>query len=584
MVGLYGSRLEHYSIEQVQRMLQDERIPAHTVASFLSLIQTTHQRFALDVDKAISLLKNSSSEQLASVLRVSKIKFPGTDGMRGLVSLPEVVTPVDCLVRYCSENQLTPLFCFVMVRAFLEQVKTVLHPLEMRICLGEDGRDAAVGHSLLPALLGALSAAGWAVDYLGVVPTPAVAAYSLDQQIPGIMLTASHNPASYNGLKFFVRGKKLYPEGPMGEYALSAQALAVVSSLGETFQMCPAAVPPVNTQGLQLLTECVATDLSEEEKRFLASCSITLDCAHGAVSSWYQMLLQNLGLFAEVLNVGLSEGSINNGCGAALLDGITSIRREGPYPLALAKRMVEKQSLDNTRQFGIAVDGDGDRAIVLVLEPESDTVRVLSGDELLVLLVRRLQDAGRTESGVSLTIESDPHTMQTLKRLYPDLTIRQTGVGDRWLFDNALLCGAEDSGHVVYPVSVGEHLLYSGNGLATGLSAIAAYRPQLLEHLCRTGVQKVVVKPVATQFWYVGSVLFEQVRNILLEVFAQDIEPVVCEEDADILAYRLYGRELLYARASGTEPKLQFVHPDLDDDRFEKASQAFRIACKPFQK
>lgn len=579
MVGLYGSNLEQRSLEQ---MLQEESLPADLVETFLSLIRTPDQDSAVDVDKAISLLKHCSLEQVASIVRVATIKFPGTDGMRGLVSFNEIVTPVESLVRYRTDALLTPMFCFVLVRAFLEQVKTVLHPVELRVCLGEDGRDAVAGHPLLPSILGALAAAGWTVDYLGVVPTPAVAAYSLDQQIPGIMLTASHNPATYNGLKFFVEGKKLYPQGPMGEYALSSQALQVAYSLGETFQVPPNALPPVCERGLELLTECVVLDLSEAEKKHLASCSLTLDCAHGAVSGWYQELFGRLGLSVEALNAELSEGNINNGCGAAHLDGLHAIKREGPYPLALAQRMVERQSLDDRLQFGIAVDGDGDRAIVLVLEPGSRELQVLAGDELLVLLIKRLQ--GRAESVASLTIESDPHTMQTLKRMYPDLTVRQKGVGDRWLVEDSLLCGAEDSGHVVFPVTVGSRILYSGNGLATALAAIATYQSALLSSFHRIGMRKVVVKPVATQFWYEGSSLFEEVRSLLEEVFAQDIERMVCEEDADILAYRLRGGELLYARASGTEPKLQFAYPDLDDDRFDKTSQAFRIACAPYQK
>lgn len=586
MVGLYKSELEELSMQEFLHASQAEGIPSSLVEKFLALIRSSRQSFAVDAEKALLLLKNSEEQHLPSLLRVSKIKFSGTDGMRGLVS-NQHQAPLQSVQLYRAEGLLTPLFCYVMVRAFIQRLKGTSRQTLKRICVGEDGRDVSARHPLLPSIAAAIEDEGWVLEYAGVVPTPAIAAYSLEQQSAAVMITASHNPAPYNGIKFFIDGRKLYPQGELGEYALTAQALQLASSLGETFQVARNAVPPVSENALRLLTDSIVADLSDAELATLKLCSITLDCAHGAVAAWYEQVFQKLGLFIEVLNSVIIEGSINNGSGAAYLDGLLSIKREGPYPLALARRMVEKQTLDNKTQFGIAVDGDADRGLLLVLEPDSPHIQILQGDEILMLMIGRLLGRGRTESVVSCTIESDPNTMQCLKHRFPQIEVRQKSVGDRWLVagvENSLLCGAEDSGHVVYPVQVGTRTLYTGNGLAVGLTAIANYQTELLSSCSRIGIRKAVVKPVATQFWYEGSALFEQVRHSIEEVFTQDVERVVFEEDADVLAYRLNGAELLYARASGTEPKLQFVYPHLRDDRFEKVVQAFRMACEPFQK
>jgi len=590
MVGFYGLGFKQFGIQDFRQAAQNEGIPATLVEKFLSLVSDSHQCFAVDLEKALSPLQNCPDDreslQLSSILRVSKIKFPGTDGMRGLVSGLKL-EPLESLLRYRNDGLLTPMFCYVMVRAFVKQLNKNAAADRTNSCIGEDGRDASSGHPLLPSLVAAVEDEGLSVEFLGVIPTPAVAAFSLDQGIGGIMITASHNPAVYNGIKFFVEGRKLYPDGEMGEYALSLQALQLASSLGKSFQIREKEIPAVADGALELLTDSVIGDLDAHEIAVLRSSSITLDCAHGAVSAWYEDVFQKMGLFVEVLNAGISEGTINEGCGAAVLDGMQSIKRQGPYPLALARRMVEKQTLDNKTQFGIAVDGDADRGLVLVLHPGSPEVILLQGDEILLLLVKRLKDRGREASVVSLTIESDPRTEQALKRVYPGIQVLQKGVGDRWLtsgLEAGLLCGAEDSGHVIQPVKVGEKLLYSGNGLASGLVAVANYCADVLGSAVRTGVCKIVVKPVDTRFWYEGSGLFEQVRHSIEGVFAQDIERMVCEEDSDILAYRFADAGILYARASGTEPKLQLVHPNLDDNRFEKVSQAFRMACDPFQK
>ena len=589
MMGFYGPGFKQFDTQDFRQAAQNEGIPATLVEKFLSLVSDSHQCFAVDLEKALSLLQNcpddGESLQISSILRVSKIKFPGTDGMRGLVSGLKL-EPLESLQQYRTDGLLTPMFCYVMVRAFVKQLHK--HAAgRSSICIGEDGRDASSGHPLLPSLIAAVEDEGMAVEFLGIVPTPAVAAFSLVQGCGGIMITASHNPAAYNGIKFFIEGRKLYPDGEMGEYALSLQALQLASSLGKSFQIREKDIPVVVEGPLGLLTDSVVEDLDAQEIAVLRSSSITLDCAHGAVSTWYEDVFQKMGLFIEVLNAGIAEGTINEGCGAAVLDGMQSIKRQGPYPLALARRMIEKQTLDNKTQFGIAVDGDGDRGLVLVLQPGSPEFILLHGDEILLLLVKRLKDRGRETSVVSLTIESDPRTGHALKRVHPGIEVLQRGVGDRWLtsgLEAGLLCGAEDSGHVIQPVKVGEKLLYSGNGLATGLVAVANYSADVLVSAVRTGVCKTVVKPVDTRFWYEGSGLFEQVRHFIEGVFAQDIERMVCEEDSDILAYRFADAGILYARASGTEPKLQLVHPNLDDNRFEKVSQAFRMACGPFQK
>ena len=292
------------------------------------------------------------------------------------------------------------------------------------------GRDTrGTGPELERAFASGVASAGGHAVLAGVLPTPAVALLALDL---GVVISASHNPPEYNGVKFFRKdGSKL---GDEDEEAIEALLDA----------------PPNEPERGQVDTLEVAVDsyLDLVIERFgsdLAGLRIGVDCANGAYSGIAPRAFEELG--AEVVAIGVDPDgtNINVGCGATDLRALQAL--------------VRNRGLD----LGVAFDGDGDR--MLAVDEHGDS---LDGDQIVSVLALAL--------GVDL-VAVTTMTNMGFHRLMDEHGIRVvlTDVGDRYVLEalkrEGGVLGGEQSGHVIY---LDGHV--TGDGLAAALLLCDAVR------------------------------------------------------------------------------------------------------------
>jgi phosphoglucosamine mutase len=287
-----------------------------------------------------------------------------------------------------------------------------------RIFVGRDTR--ASGIELEQALARGIASAGGNAVVAGVVPTPAVALLTLDL---GCVITASHNPPEYNGVKFFDRdGQKLSDEE-------EEQIEALLDS--------------APTGGGDVDEVSVATDsyLEHVVDRFgsdLLGLKIGVDCANGAYSGLAPQAFSALG--AEVTAIGdAPDGTnINVGCGATDL------------------RLLQQTVVDRGLDLGVAFDGDGDRMLAVDAKGE-----VVDGDQIVAVLA-----LDRNVDLVAVTVMAN----LGLHRLMSEHGIRvvTTDVGDRYVLEalrrEGGILGGEQSGHLIW---LDGHV--TGDGLVAAL-------------------------------------------------------------------------------------------------------------------
>lgn len=303
------------------------------------------------------------------------------------------------------------------------------------IVIGRDTRKS--GDVLTAAVADGLIAAGWRVVDLGVVPTPAVAlAVKRNAAALGVMITASHNPAEDNGIKFFnSTGVKLTDEQEVAiEQRLATAPFAVAKERG--------ALAPLDGR-----TDYIRASGSLLAENALAGWRVVLDTANGATCSTSPVVLRALG--AEVIGIGdLPDGSnINADVGSE-------------HPEALAERVLAEGA-----RLGIAHDGDGDRCILC-----DERGAVLDGDEILTLLaLHALKQSRLVQRTLVVTVQSNLGVDAAV--MAAGGKVRRTAVGDRYVIEEMLASGAtlggESSGHVIH-----SEIAPTGDGLVAALKVI----------------------------------------------------------------------------------------------------------------
>jgi phosphoglucosamine mutase len=324
------------------------------------------------------------------------------------------------------------------------------------------GRDPrASGEFLESAVVAGLAASGVDTIRLGVIPTPGVAylTAALGADL-GVVLSASHNPAPDNGIKFFARGGLKLPD-PVEDAIEARLAQAHFPAAdddrgtsGRPQFQGPAGVPEAgfgrvqdaHDHGERYLHHLLAT--VSGPRRPLAGWRVVVDCAHGAASAYAPRLLSQAG--AEVIALGTEPDglNINQGCGSTSLG-------------ALCASVVEHGA-----DAGIAHDGDADRCLAVDADGQ-----VIDGDQILAALALAMKKAGRLAGNtVVSTVMSNlgfRHAMSTA-----GIEVVETPVGDRYLIgamlDGKFVLGGEQSGHIIML----DHAT-TGDGLLTGLQLLA---------------------------------------------------------------------------------------------------------------
>jgi phosphoglucosamine mutase len=394
-------------------------------------------------------------------------KYFGTDGVRGVVG--------EDLTRQLVERLGRAATLWVGGGAVL---------------VGRDTRDT--GPELERAFASGVASAGGHAVLAGILPTPAVALLALDL---GIVISASHNPPEYNGVKFFRKdGSKLTDED---EEAIEALLEA----------------PPSDPERGQVDNLEVAVDsyLDLVLERFgsdLSGLRVGVDCANGAYTAIAPRAFEELG--AEVVAIGVDPDgtNINVGCGATDLGAL--------------RELVREQELD----LGVAFDGDGDR--MLAVDEKGDP---LDGDQIVAVL--------------ALDLEVDLVAVTTMTnlgfhRLMEEQGVRVlvTDVGDRYVLEalkrEGGVLGGEQSGHIIY---LDGHV--TGDGLAAALLLCGAVRGRPVSEAAA------VMEP------------YPQVKENVRVVRRQLSDRI--RHEVDRVNAKLDGTGRVLVRPSGTEPVVRVL-------------------------
>lgn len=398
---------------------------------------------------------------------------------------------------------------------------------EGKVFIGRDTR--ASGVSLAEAVARGLRACGLEVVFLGVVPTPAVARRVRNEgAVLGVMITASHNPAGDNGIKFFARkGLKLSDADEVSIEAHLPPSTRVVTGEG-VIPTCDGTADYI--AAVQTLLPAGA----------LAGWRIVLDTANGSTVNTSPAVLRALG--AEVIGLGNAPDGHN-----------INAEVGSEHPQAL----LESVKASGAR-LGIAHDGDGDRCVVC-----DETGSVLDGDELLTLLgTHALAQGTLVNRELVITVQSNMGVDAAIRAAGGK--VARTSVGDRYVVERMLADGAvlggESSGHVVCA-----DVSPTGDGLVAALRVLAVMRDtgkplsELRKVLQRfpQGTRNLVVaekRPLDTCATLVGA---------------------ITHLEAD-----LGDRGRVLVRFSGTEPKLRLLVEASDDNEVAKGLACLEAAAR----
>jgi phosphoglucosamine mutase len=316
--------------------------------------------------------------------------------------------------------------------------------------LGRDSR--ASGDFLEAAVVAGLATKGVDVLRLGVIPTPGVAYLTgaLDADF-GVVLSASHNPAQDNGIKFFGRGGvKLADETEDEIEARLRDVRNVRDATASEHDGIFGRVTDAYSKHEAYLEHLLATlPVPEDGGAPLSGLRVVVDCAHGAAYSIGPRALRRAG--AEVIAIGAAPDglNINAGCGSTHLE------------------VLQAAVIENGADGGLAFDGDADRCLAVDAQGEP-----LDGDQILAILATELKASDRlTKNSVVVTVMSNLGFHDAMRDA--GISVIQTPVGDKHVYaamrDGGYVLGGEQSGHII---QMGHAT--TGDGILTGLHLLAA--------------------------------------------------------------------------------------------------------------
>ena len=419
----------------------------------------------------------------------------GTDGVRGV-----------------ANTELTGELAFRLGRAgaYVLTKETKHAP---RILVAMDTRIS--GDMLESALAAGLCSVGADVELLGVIPTPAVAhlvrKYGADA---GVVISASHNPVEFNGIKLFGgEGYKLPDE-------VEEEIEHHVFNNGAELTLCTGTaigtvrrVDTALSDYVDYLAKAIGADLT--------GLNIAIDCANGAASEAAGLLFPRLGAACRFIGTDPDGGNINEGCGSTPLD-------------KLAKYVV-----DNGLDCGVAFDGDADRCLAC-----DEKGQEIDGDKIIALLAMNMKEKGCLDGNTAVvTVMSNLGFIKFMES--QGIRTEKTAVGDRYVLENmrenGYAIGGEQSGHVILL-----HHTTTGDGELTA--------GKLLKLLAKSGKKMSELNGIYAQY-----------PQVLVNVAANAAQKAAYKEDkvlADFIEneqQKLMDMGRVLVRVSGTEPKIRVM-------------------------
>lgn len=321
-----------------------------------------------------------------------------------------------------------------------------------RVVIGQDTRESS--RWIADRVWQGLASTGVKVTSAGVITTPGVAYLARSQQFDaGVVISASHNPWTDNGIKVFSRDGYKLPDSH--ELAIEKEIFTLLQESAEPAPDVTSSVSslPGDAALRQAYVRWLASNISADVSRL----RIVVDCAHGAAAVEGPELLRKLGLAATFLHCEPDGKNINDQCGAL-------------HPEAVARFVSEETG---PFDLGVTFDGDADRALF------SDARgRVVNGDAVLLVAARAMQSAGRlAKSTVVATTMSNMGLEVALKR--SGIQMLRANVGDKYVLEEMQRVGAtlggEQSGHILFR----DGDATTGDGLLTAL--------RVMEIMARSG-------------------------------------------------------------------------------------------------
>lgn len=380
-----------------------------------------------------------------------------------------------------------------------------------KICIGRDTRKSGV--MLESALVAGITSAGGTPHCAGIIPTPAIA--YLTQELgcdAGIVISASHNPPEYNGIKFFsAKGMKLPDKA---EDEIAAFALDPSAKFERPVGAGVGSIVKLKDAREKYIRHAIATIDGD-----LQGLKIAVDCGHGASCHTTPDALRKLGAEVVAINTDFNGTDINVKCGSTHLEPLRALMKE------------------TGADVGLAHDGDADR--VLFVDKSGFEI---DGDFVLAICASALKDRGElAQNKVISTVMCNLGFVLAMRKL--GIEIEQTKVGDRYVLERMLqdgaILGGEQSGHVIFL----KHNS-TGDGLITALQLLST-----LKHSKKS---------------------LEELRGLMTR-FPQSLINVHCERKEDFDSSEVLktavsraqeeladeGRVLV--RASGTEPLVRVM-------------------------
>jgi phosphoglucosamine mutase len=525
----------------------------------------------------------SEKDKIDTAFTLARVNYMGTDGIRGKVITK---TQENCIDDLLKNNAFTPNLVETASFAF---AKLLLDNNIVKIgdtaVIGNDGRDLAYDWVLNNSVRSGFTKAGLNVLDLGVVPTAVIPWKCLQLgHRAGACLTASHNPSNQNGIKFFIDGKKLVPEGELGDYVLSAY-MYNYCYMEKLPQEADGKVSKYNAEAdsIKWMEEILGGDM----KSALKGITLIFDSANGASDTIGRKLLENLDAHYISVNEQCTGSNINRGVGVAEIEGteLYSGNEYDKHILTVKRIFDEGRKVPAGSVYGIAVDGDGDRGFLLYYSKKDDAVHVLDGDKCGYILAQYFIKTKRLnpkDFWFLSTIESDIMTASAAEKNL-GLNTKIVSVGDKWIGNfkgGNILVGLEISGHLIFPIEVDDpsgkkQTLLSGIGLLTGLATINAIKNLGLdeEHIIEPfepGFSKTYyVFFVDKTRYYHGSIIWNKDREIVEKAVSEAIAnsrlpkgaviKYEDKEDLNVLYINILDGDkilgVLFIRNSGTEDK-----------------------------
>lgn len=424
----------------------------------------------------------------------------GTDGIRGI-----------------ANDGLTPELAYKVARAGAQLLMKKNYERKL-VLIGKDTRHS--GDMIEAAMVAGFTSLGVDVELLGIIPTPGVAYLTRKRKaLAGVVISASHNPGEYNGIKFFNgEGFKLL-DGEEDE-------------IEKLIDLDEGPRPKGHDLGRVLKSEDPSGEYMDYLKELiplrLNGIKVAMDCGHGALYKIGPSIISDLGGEVVAINTEPDGMNINRDCGSTNED------------------MIKDLTIKTKAHIGLSFDGDGDR--IIAVDNEGN---VLNGDHILSICAKDLKDQGKLSANTVVgTIMTNMGLDEYLNN--NGMGIVKTKVGDRYILEemrkSGYVLGGEQSGHIIF-------LDYNttGDGLATGLHLL-----QIISKTKKTSADLNSLMKDYPQVIYNARV-DESRKNLYKD--NKEIQALIKKVEEEL---RDKGRIVI--RPSGTEPLVRVMIEAKDED------------------